>query len=282
MDKRIIRVFPRRTKATPDDPLAVVNRTPELFDEADEVHVSVVFKWDLPTAEKLARAWAPVAPVKIGGPATGERGEAFIPGRYVKHGLVITSRGCPNRCWFCSVWRRDGNIRELPILDGWDVLDDNLLACSYAHVIRVFAMLGRMKAAGHRVQFSGGIEARRLQAWHVEYLRELKPKQMFFAYDTPDDYEPLRAAAELLLSAGFTAESHALRCYVLVGFPQDTISAAHARLTATAQLGFTPMAMRWRNEAGDKACGPEWIRLQKEWARPAIIHAVHLLPKLSA
>lgn len=67
--RRIIRVFPRRTSATPDDALAVVNRPPELFDVADEVHVSVAFSWDIPAAEKLAEAWRFVAPVSMGGPA---------------------------------------------------------------------------------------------------------------------------------------------------------------------------------------------------------------------
>ena len=100
---RIIRIFPRRTKATPTDPLAYFG-PPDLFAEADEVHVNVTFTYDMDRAEQLAEQWRHVAPVKIGGPATGMRGEAFVPGMYLKLGYVITSRGCPNRCWFCSVW----------------------------------------------------------------------------------------------------------------------------------------------------------------------------------
>lgn len=67
--KRIIRVFPTRTHATPDDELVRVRTTPSLFDEADEVHISVAFTWDIPLAEWLAVQWAPVAPVRVGGPA---------------------------------------------------------------------------------------------------------------------------------------------------------------------------------------------------------------------
>jgi hypothetical protein len=43
-EKRILRVFPRRTSATPDDDLVVVNEPPGLFSRelnVDEVHVSV-------------------------------------------------------------------------------------------------------------------------------------------------------------------------------------------------------------------------------------------------
>ena len=48
---------------------------------------------------------------------------------YMKPGYVITSRGCPNRCWFCAVPKREGyQLRELPVTDGWIVADDNLLA----------------------------------------------------------------------------------------------------------------------------------------------------------
>jgi hypothetical protein len=35
-----------------------------------------------------------VAPVKVGGPAFSAPGGDFIPGRYMKRGYVITSRGC--------------------------------------------------------------------------------------------------------------------------------------------------------------------------------------------
>jgi len=59
---RIIRVFPRQTKATPVYDLVRINCGPTLFDEADEVHVSVAFTWDMPRAEQLARAWQALPP----------------------------------------------------------------------------------------------------------------------------------------------------------------------------------------------------------------------------
>jgi len=150
--KKIIRVFPRRTNATPIDEMAFIG-LPDMFCEADEVHISVTFSYDLPEAERLEKYWRQIAPVKIGGPATGQRGEDFIPGMYLKKGYVITSRGCPNKCWFCSVWKREGEVRELSITEGWNILDDNLLACSDGHIKKVFAMLEKQKEAAH---FTGG------------------------------------------------------------------------------------------------------------------------------
>lgn len=269
---KIIRVFPRKTSLTPDDENVRINCVPSFFDEADEVHVSIVFTDDLLKAEYLAEQWGKVAPVRIGGPATGERGGDFVPGMYVKKGAVITSRGCPNRCWFCSVWRREGNaIRELPITDGWNVLDDNLLRCSPKHVGDVFDMLKRQKTQGNRVLFTGGLEAAALQDWHIDLLRGIRPRRMFFAYDAPDDHEPLRIAGQKLLSAGFTTASHTLNAYCLIGYGGDTFEKAEKRLKQCLDAGFCPMAMLYRGP--QKKADTEWKRFQKTWARPAIIYA---------
>ena len=270
---RIIRVFPRRTKATPDDE-DVRFGPPGLFDDADEIHVSVTFTWDKTAAEQLAESWSSVAPVKIGGVAYGDPGLEFVPGRYIKDGYTFTSRGCPRRCWFCSVWKRDPEPRLLPIQDGWNILDDNLLACPEPHVRSVFEMLARQ---GRRVEFTGGLEALALQDYQVDLLSSLRPRpNCFFAYDPGDAFETLVSAASRLLEAGFTARSHRLRCYVLIGFPKDSFDSAERRLREIMGIGFTPMAMLWRPETPSQekhAPGPQWRAFQRRWARPAIIHS---------
>jgi hypothetical protein len=264
---KVLRVFPRRTAATPDDDLVRVGVGPGLFDEADRVEISHTFSWDAPMVDWLYSQWRHVAPTEIGGPATLTPGGDFVPGRYVKRGYVITSRGCPNRnCNHCDVPQREGSLRELPITEGHNVLDDNLLACSEAHIRAVFAMLKTQR----KVEFTGGLEAARLKPWHVDLLREVKPKQMFFAYDDPFDLEPLRQAGKMLLDAGFTTASHALRAYVLGGYTGDTIDAAGVRMAETLDAGFTPMAMVYRGKDGKR--GREWIPWARQWIRPHIIH----------
>jgi hypothetical protein len=241
-------------------------------EDVTEVHVSITFTWDLLEGERLANAWSRIAPVKIGGPATGMRGEDFIPGRYLREGYVITSRGCPNQCWFCSVPTREGKLRELPITEGYNLLDDNLLACSEDHIRKVFAMLERCKYMG-RPQFTGGLEAKRLKSQHIALLETLRPKEIFFAYDTPDDLPPLEEAAKLFQGAGYGSRS-ILRCYVLVGYPGDDFQAAEHRLETVLRLGIGPMAMLFRDEQG-RTPALEWRRFQRAWARPAMIYSIH-------
>jgi hypothetical protein len=269
---KLVRVFPRKTKATPDDALAYFG-PPDMFVEADEVHVSVTFTYDKAKAERLAEQWHGIAPVKIGGVAYGDDSLEFIPGRYIKPGYTITSRGCPRRCWFCGVWKKWPTPHLLPIVEGWNILDDNLLACPRDHVETVFAMLRRQK---RRVEFTGGLEALSLEDYQVDLLASLTPRPtMFFAYDPGDAFETLEHAARRLLAAGFTRCSHRLRCYVLIGYPKDTFEAATARLQQMLSIGMTPMAMLWRPETASQeryAPAPAWRAFQRRWARPAIIH----------
>jgi hypothetical protein len=274
---RLIRVFPRKTKASPDDALAYFG-PPDLFAEADEVHVSVTFTADKAHAERLAEQWQATAPVKIGGVAYGDSSLEFIPGRYIKPGYTITSRGCPRKCWFCGVWKKWPEPNVLPIYDGWNVLDDNLLACPRPHVEAVFDMLRRVsKATQRRVEFTGGLEALSLQDYQVDLLAGLTPRpNMFFAYDPGDAFETLESAAARLLAAGFTRASHRMRAYVLIGYPKDTRELAEARLLQMMGIGFTPHAMLWQPETPSQEKhrpAPEWRSFQRRWARPAIIHA---------
>lgn len=270
----IARVFPRLTSETPRDPLAFFDgegrrALPPLLvlPEIDEVHVSVAYTYDMRYAERLAKEWEALGvPVKMGGPAFNQPGGDFVPGMYLKPGNVITSRGCPNRCWFCSVWKRENGLKELPITEGWNVQDDNLLACSEQHIRAVFAMLKRQP---QRATFTGGLEAKILKPWHVDLLQDLNPERFYCAYDTPDDYEPLVMAGRMFAEAGMGIGTRKPCCYVLIGYPKDTMEKAEARLIQTIKAGFVPYAMLYKDEEGHEQ--REWRRFQREWCRPRIV-----------
>lgn len=271
---RILRVFPHKTNATPIDDYVRIG-PPDFFipEDIEEVHISVAFSWDLEAAEILAEQYKKYAPVKIGGPAFNQPGGEFTPGLYLKQGYTITSRGCPNHCWFCAVHKREYNgLHELEIKDGWNILDDNLLACSEQHIRAVFQMLKRQK---HRAVFTGGLEAKLLKPWHVELLKEVKTERIYFAYDTPDDLEPLINARKICEESGFwKPNSRKISCYVLIGYPNDNFEQAETRLKTVLKLGIVPYAMLYRDSKGNTK--QDWRRFQRVWCRPEIIFSTGL------
>lgn len=260
----MIRVFPRKTKWTPNDDLAFIG-DPWLFRPPEmPVRISVAFTWDIPEAERLCRAWSTYYPdVQIGGPAFDDPGDTFTPGQFVKPGIIFTSRGCSKNCDWCLAPKREGWIRELKIKDGWDVADNNLLACSRGHIEAVFDMLRHQQEP---IKFSGGLDAEMLQSWHVDLLKTIRLKFAWFACDYPGAIRKLERVADLM--ADFSREKK--RCYVLIGYNGETVQQAEKRLEAVYNMDFLPMAMLY--------CGPDlkkaqwsvdWLTLRRTWVRPA-------------
>lgn len=258
----IARVFPRKTKATPTDPRAFFGLPQHPLPDIEEVRVSVTFIEDKRQGEELAEVWSKIAPTTIGGPAYDDPGGDFTPGLYLKPGYVITSRGCPRHCSNCFVPKREGGIRELPVTDGWNILDNNILATCDEHYEAVCRMLARQT---ERALFAGGLEARRLTDWHIERLVRLKPDRLYFAYDRPADLEPLISAGSRLGAAGFTR--HHLYAYVLIGYEGDTTVDAEKRCRQAWDAGFVPFAMLYSD--GTIAHEPRWGDLQRNYTRPA-------------
>jgi len=252
----------------PSDSYAFIGDPPMIRPDADEVHISVTFSWDIKEAERLLQAWLQYYPVvKLGGVAFGDPCGEFTPGLYVKPGVVFTSRGCDNQCPWCEVWKREGRIRELTIVhEGNIIQDNNLLQCSQAHLDRVFAMLGWQ----HNIQFSGGLDSRLMTTDLADDLRSLSIGQVFFAADTKGAIEPLRRAIKIL-----GLERQKVRCYVLVKFnPDEAISEATERMEEVWRAGAMPFAQlfqpkdKWIDYSG------EWQRFARAWSRPPIMKAI--------
>jgi hypothetical protein len=263
----MIRVFPVRTSFTPKDELAFIGEPPLIGAPPKHlpVRISCAFTWLLEESERLVRSWcaAGYEDVEAGGPAYGDAGGEFVPGRFVRHGITITSRGCTKSCSWCFVPKREGWIRELEIHPGHIVQDNNLLACRRDHIERVFDMLRGQRA----IQFTGGIDIELLQDWHVPLFQGISLENLFVAYDYPGAYENLERAAELL-SVLRRRHRH---CYVMIGYEGDTLSAAARRLEQAYDLGFLPAASLYRPEDSlrKKHIDPAWNDLAATWMRPA-------------
>ena len=240
---------------------------PELFmPEYDEIHISVTFTWDIERAQWLKKQWGHIAPVKVGGVAIdGEPKNGFKAGVYLRNGVTITSRGCPNNCPWCLVKSRLVELKE--IIEGNNIQDNNFLSCSKKHLEKVFSMLKTQK----RVEFGGGLESSRITNEIIDSLRGLNIYQIFLAYDHVNRFEDLKIAVEKLKKY-FTRNR--LRCYVLMGFKDDTVEKAEERLMETYRLGFLPFGMLYRNKKGEfPEPYKEWRSLQHTWTRPAAINS---------
>jgi hypothetical protein len=258
----MIRVFPRRTKWTPTDDLAFVGYPPLFRPPEQPVRVSVTFTWDLPEGTRLAKAWeAYYSDVQLGGPAFGDPGGEFEPGRFVVPGVTITSRGCPHQCPWCYVPKRTAGVREYPIRDGWIVQDDNLLACSRPHIEAVAEMLRRQKRAVH---FAGGLDARLLRDWHREVFDGLRVAELWFACDSKYRLPDLERAAKIL--DGIPERKR--RAYVLMGFGDESLDEAERRVERVYELGFLPFAQLYQGMERQEY-GREWRALARKWSRPA-------------
>ena len=275
LGNRIIRVFPTKTNMVPCDDYVFFG-VPGLFiPDHDEVHISTIFTWDKVRAVKLLDEWEfrTDKPVKIGGPAFDDAGDEFTPGKYLRSGCVITSRGCPNRCPFCYVPIRSGKVRELNVKEGNIILDDNLLACSRAHIRKVFEMLRTQS----QIIFSQGLDASRMNDDIIEELHCINIKEIWVAYDLPYERQIIIKLAKKLMR--FFSQSK-LRCYVLVGWGKDTFEKAEERLRFVFELGYLPFAMLYRDDTNTLGQCKNWREFQGFWTRPSVYKSVINKPEL--
>jgi hypothetical protein len=262
---RIIRVFPRKTRMTPSDDYAFVGDPPSklIRPEADEIHVSCCFTWDLPKAERLVEAWKQYYPiVKLGGMDC--HNGVFIPGMYVRQGVSFSSRGCNNQCPWCLVPEREGKLREIEINPGNVVQDNNLLQCNGEHIAKVFEML----RSQHGIEFSGGLDSRLLTSDIADEIRSLRIKQVFLAADTKDALKPLERAVKRL---GLSRNK--IRCYALLARNGEPMSDAIERLETIWELGAMPFAQLYQPSDKYIRYSREWRDLARTWSRPPAMKA---------
>ena len=289
---KIIRVFPRQTKLTPTDDLSFLYDPkaeylygpPVNAPEAEEVHVSVTFTWDIERAHEIADMWRWRYPVvKVGGPALGDKPNGFTPGVYINDRVTFTTSGCDRRCPWCLVWKREGKLQEIENFpDGCIIQDNNLCQASMLHIERVFEMLARYKKATRRFAiFSGGLDARIIASEKgdkiVELLQNADVKQLFLAADSKNSVDILKGALEKLEFFGRCNYGliKKVYCYTLIGFDGETIPQARERLEAVYQAGCLPFSQLYQPDDHYVEWSKEWKRFARTWSRPAAMKSMH-------
>lgn len=253
---------------TPLDKFAFVGDPPLFRPDANEVHVSITFTWDIEEGYRLYNAWKQYySDVKIGGPAIDSPAGEFEPGMYLKERVTITSRGCNRKCPWCLVPEREGEIRLLDIKPGWIIQDNNILATPQDHQEKVYKML---RVLNKPAKFSGGIDTRLVDDWVTEQFRNLKISEIFLAADTQGSLKSLAKAVEKLIFLG----RNKLRCFVMIGFNNESIEEAEERLKEVWNIGCLPFSQLYQPPDQYIQYSKEWETLNRNWSRPAITRII--------
>lgn len=123
------------------------------------------------------------------------------------------TRGCPNKCKWCVVPRKEGAIRPYMDVDEIAIegrnklvlMDNNFLAAGdYAH-----EQLDKIISRGYRVDFNQALDARLVTDDFARKLAKVKwldKNRIRFGCDTPQQIKECERAMELIISHGFHGE----------------------------------------------------------------------------
>ena len=179
----------------------------------------------------------------------------------VKEAYGFLTRGCVNRCSWCVVPHKEGEVRAHAdieeFLDGHKravLLDNNVLASEWG-----LMQIEKIVRLGVRVDFNQGLDARRIARnpelaellARVRWLRFLR-----MAYDSHAVQEDVYNAVKLLVKCGLSPRK--LFFYVLV---RDDIGDALERIRELKALGCVPFAQPYRDFSGDAKPSREAWRL---------------------
>lgn len=258
--------------------------------QEDLVFLSIVFTWHLQAARTRA-VWRSGQGYRVlaGGPAVYAMPEMMVdvagivdawPKALPLHNpdATFTTRGCPNRCGFCTVPRIEGPFREL---SSWEwqpkpvICDNNFLASSRRHFDEVIDRLKSWRARNpcppRTIDFNQGLDAALLKPYHAHRLAELQPMARL-AWDHVNQETLIHHAYGLLRKAGF--HPRAIGIFALIGYDDDPDDAAY-RLQSIANLPAQPFPMRYQPlDALDKSAyvHPNWTeeelrRFMHYWTR---------------
>ena len=163
----------------------------------------------------------------------------------------------------------------LEIKKGYDVADNNLLACPRYHIEAVLNML---EDQPQPAKFTGGLEARRIEKWFIDRLITMRLKTAFTAYDNESQRNHIERAVKMILDqSGWSSgiARNKLQCYVLVGFDGDTIQSAVDRLEFIKELGIRPFPMFYQPPLETRVQPSSiWKSIMRQYLRPNIIYSL--------
>lgn len=181
------------------------------------------------------------------------------------------TRGCPNKCPWCIVPRKEGCIRAYSDIKDWldgrkeaVIMDNNIIAHQHG-----LAQMEKIAAMGIRVDINQGIEAGRITPEIASLLSRMKfTRYIRIACDTKAALPAVETAVERMKSAGIRPDK--VFCYVLVKDVDD----AFYRIERLRQLGVQPFAQPYRDFTNNIEPTSEQKRLARWCNMKAIFKTV--------
>ena len=168
------------------------------------------------------------------------------------------TRGCPNRCKWCVVPRKEGDIH--PYMDIDDItlfgerpnavlMDNNILASDYG-----LGQIEKIVDRGYRVDFNQALDARLVTPDIARLLARVKwVKRIRFGCDTPGQIAECEKAIDLIRSAGYRGE-FLLYCIILDDFHESYHRIRHWR----DDKRIIPFAQPYRDPDNPYQRIPQW------------------------
>ena len=176
------------------------------------------------------------------------------------------TRGCPNRCKWCVVPEKEGNIH--PYMDIEEIaiegrrnlilMDNNILASDYG--ILQIEKIVRLRL---KVDFNQGLDARLVTDDIAKLLAKVKwIKRIRFGCDTPGQIEDCERAISLIDKYGYRGE-YFFYCILLDNFNESFNRVNHWKNKGKR---FLPHCQPFRDINNPKQIIPQWQKDLAGWA----------------
>lgn len=251
------------------------------FDEYDVVYMSKVFSFTEDYRQYMNNA----KEIVKGGTgyslsATLDEAIEFVVPDYSiytnvdeKTAYGFLTRGCPNRCKWCVVPKKEGNVR--PYMDVEEIavdrrsnlylMDNNILACDYGlEQIEKIIKLNQKRKTKIRVDFNQGLDARLVTDEIARMLSRLKwIKRIRFGCDTPKQIEECERACAMIDKYGYKGE-YFFYCILLDDFDESFNRVNHWKKKGDGR--FLPHCQPYRNIESRVQIIPQWQKDMASWA----------------
>jgi len=179
---------------------------------------------------------------------------------------IYTSRGCPNKCQYCSAWRIEP---EQYIIEHWRehihpnrsqvmINDNNLSSQSIDHIRSIFDYV---RETGKKINLKNGFDCKYITDELAGMLGKMKfaSRGMRLSFDRIEEDGVFQGAVQKLLKAGVSR--HNIMVYVLFNF-NERVSEAVYRANECVKLGIAPWPQEYTTmnklDIHDKYLGKHW------------------------